>query len=368
MNIFAFLNSYTEGLSGGDACFINNAKYLNRKDNLTIVTSALGKILCQNNRIRANYLITSQEKRFSNVMFTYFIRTLKTLLINIPLDNSILYSSSDFLPDVLAPYIQKIFHKKHIWVQKIFHLIPKNRVIPSLFQRLCFLFIKSADIIIVDNAKLKSDLENNYGLSSGKIFVIPPGVDISYFKKIKKEKKKYDAIFIGQLRESKGIFDIPNIWGNVVKKYPHAKLAIIGKNIGDNQSMLEGKIKEKSLSKNIDLLGFLSTDKTFSLLKSAKCFILPSYEEGFGMVILESLACGTPIVTYDLPVFREYFSGGINVVSVGNTKKFSDKVIDTIGLNRRTNYLDIYNKFDINKLVIKEYRLIKNIYEKKTTS
>jgi glycosyltransferase involved in cell wall biosynthesis len=243
-------------------------------------------------------------------------------------------------------------------------LINKERIIPHVFQRLCFRLIKSANLIIVDNQKLKDDLQKYHRLVSVQVEVIAPGVDIESIRKIIKAPKIYDAIFIGQLRLSKGIFDIPKIWEEVIKKIPQANLAIIGKNIGENQSLLEKQISDKHLTNNISVLGFRSTEETFSLLKSAKCFILPSYEEGFGMVVLESLICKTPVIAYDLPVFQEYFPGCVTVSPIGNTTSFSSKVIAKIKLNQKEDYPEIYKKFDIKQLVKREYNLIHHIYEK----
>lgn len=368
MKVLAFLNSYSQGLSGGDACFLNNVKYLGKKAKVTIVTSLLGKELCQREGIHAGFYITSKEKNFSSVILTYIQRTLKALFLKPPSEKTVLYSSSDFFPDVFPAFLFKLINRKHIWIQKVFHLIPKERKIPYLFQQISFLLIKSADLIIVDNSKLKKDLEVQYNFLPEKITVISPGVDVSYLKKIKPNVKKYDAIFIGQLRESKGIFNIPDIWENVVKKYPDAHLAVIGKNIGDNQTHLKKELIKKYLTKNVDILGFLETQKKLSLLKSAKCLILPSYEEGFGMVILESLVCGTPIIAYDLPVFHEHFSGGISVVKIGDTLSFSRKAINIIKTDRREDHCEIYNNYDLNNLVKKEYQLINNYYEKKSFS
>jgi len=160
MNIFAFLNSYSQGLSGGDACFLNNFKNQNNKEKLCIVTSSLGMSLCKNAGLIATYFITSREKKFSRIISTYVVRTIRALFLKVPPEKSVIYSSSDFIPDVLPAFFIKKYNSKHIWVQKIFHLIPKERLIPHIFQLLSFQLIKSSNIIIVDNSKLKEDLQN----------------------------------------------------------------------------------------------------------------------------------------------------------------------------------------------------------------
>src|SRR5690606_5524237 len=106
-----------------------------------------------------------------------------------------------------------------------------------------------------------------------------------------------------RLHSSKGIFDLIYIWEQVVKKMPEATLGIIG--TGDNKTILrlQKLIKNKKLTNNIVLCGFLPNETAYSIIKGSTVFLFPSHEEGFGMVVGEVLALGVPTVTYDLPVF-----------------------------------------------------------------
>ncbi|MCK5491487.1 MAG: hypothetical protein KAJ14_00050, partial [Candidatus Omnitrophica bacterium] len=131
-SIIAFMNAYTQGNSGGDACFIEIVKRLGEYKKI-VVTSVMGRELCQTKGLQAEYCITTREKFFANVIFTYLIRLFKALFIKIMInEGDIIYSTSDFLPDVLPSLWQKSRGKNGKWVQKIYHLIPEDRVIPCL--------------------------------------------------------------------------------------------------------------------------------------------------------------------------------------------------------------------------------------------
>lgn len=366
---YSFLNSFSQGLSGSDACFLNVASQLSALPiRHTIVTSALGKTLCQTKLIKANFIVTSNEKKFTNVYWAYWQRIIQTMFLPLPKNNCILYSTSDILPDVLPAFFSKLTSAKRFWVQKIFHIIPVSRKVPHLMQLLSFKLIKnSADLIIVDNAKLKRQLVNAHQFPVKKIIVIPPGVDVSLIKSIKKSKQKLDALFVGQFRQSKGIFDLIKIWPLVLVNYPKASLTIIGQDVFKNQEKLQKLVNKNHLRSRIKLLGFVSEKKKYALMKSCRLLVLPSYEEGFGMVVLEAMVCGKTTIAYDLPVFKEHFSRQVVTVPLGDTTAFANKVAEFISRPSppASTFKTIYAKFDILKLVNKEINLINSIYEKK---
>lgn len=345
----AFLNSYTQGKSGGDICFIEIAKRL-KKFNKIIVTSLLGKKLCEEAGLEADYIVTTREKKFNNVIITYIRRIFKGLMCNIKSD--LIYATSDFLPDVLPALRIKMKNRYVKWIQKVFHLIPPKRTIPFYAQKASHFFIKYfADLIIVDNTLLKKDLEK-MGFNPTHIIVNPPGINSEYFYNIKpSEDIKYDGVFLARLHPSKGIYDLIKIWEYVCKILPKAKLAVIGH--GDNRTKrcLKQRIEGEGLKENIDILGHLPDSEAFGIVKSSRLFIFPSYEEGFGIVIAEAMACGLPVVVYDLPVYKEYFEKGIVRIPIGNTEVFAKAIMDLLRnldmyLNLKGEAIEVCKKFN----------------------
>jgi len=326
--IVAFMNAYTQGNSGGDACFIEIAKRVGEYKKI-VVTSSLGKQLCQSKGLQAEFLITTSEKFFSNVIFTYLVRLLRALFLRIELNKGdIIYGTSDFLPDVLPALLQKMRGKNGKWVQKIYHLIPAKRIIPYLAQRISFFFIRRyADVIIIDNSFLKQDLiESDF--NGNKIFVNHLGTDLKYFQEIKKDPKAlYDAVFLGRMHASKGIFDIIKIAKSIILQKPEFKMAVIG---GGNHKIAEifkEQIKKEGLDKNIFTLGYLEDEEAFSILKNSIVFLFPSHEEGFGIAAVEAMACGLPVIAWNLPVFKEVFPLGMIQLPIGEISLFAEAVL-----------------------------------------
>lgn len=330
--LIAFMNSYSQGKSGGDMVFIEVAKRLKDYDKV-IITSLLGKELCQKSSLRGEYLITTKEGEFRNVIWTYLKRIVKAFFLQLKIEEEdVLLGTSDFLPDVIPIFWLKIKNKKTKWIQHIFHLIPSSRKIPFYSQRISLFFIKHwADKVVVDNSLLKDDLVDKFGFKSQKIVVNYPGINLKYLKSIKSPKNKIcDAVFMAQLRPSKGIFDLIKIWKLVCQERPGAKLGIIGKGEREIVRKFRAEIEAVDLRKNVDLLGYLEDDRAFATIKASKIFVFPSHEEGFGIAPLEAQACGLPVVAWNLPAFEEVFPEGMIKVKTGNIEKFASKVMELI--------------------------------------
>jgi len=365
-SLIAFMNSYTHGISGGDACFIELAKRL-KQYNKIVVTSLLGKKLCETKELKADYLVTTKEQNFKNVLFIYLNRIIKALLLRIEVcKGDILYATSDFLPDVLPAFYQKIKNKNAYWVQKIFHLIPSKRIIPYLAQKISFLFVRHfADLIIVDNSILRRDLIL-HGFPKEKVVVNHLGINIKYFQNLTVSSKIfYDAVFLGRLHPSKGIFDLIKIWKIIIKIKPKLKLAVIGSGDSKIIEKFKKQITNGGLQDNIVLLGHLLDDEAFSILKGSRIFVFPSHEEGWGIAICEAMACGLPVVAYDLPAYRNVFKKGIIVSPMGDFIAYVFNVIKLLNdkqlrIQLAKEAMEQSLKYDIQNTAKSEIELILN--------
>jgi len=93
------------------------------------------------------------------------------------------------------------------------------------------------------------------------------------------------------------------------KDYPKIKCKIIGD--GPEKKKLAKLTKQLGLNKNIEFLGFVKNhDDVIKTIKSSHLLIHPGTVEGFGITLLESMACGVPYVCSDIEVFKEITSNG----------------------------------------------------------
>ena len=346
--VFLF-NSFIT-LSGGDVRLIEVAKRI-RSFNKIVITSPKGKQICERGGLDAKYLLTAKktDRVVKNIFLAYFIRIIDALFLKIRLKGqNVLYSSSDFLPDVLPAFVMKNTNNNFIWVQEIYHLIPPpaqrdgsffTNLISFMTQRISLGLIKQdADFIFVLNTLIRTQLKK-LGFSENKIYVTGAGINLDTIDHVPRaEGTGYDACFLGRLHKAKGIFDLIEIWKFVVSKKKDAKLAIIYVGPKDLELAMMSKIKEDQLNLNVFMLP-LTGNSALGVVKSSKVFTFPSHEEGWGIAIAEAMACGLPVVAYDLPVYREIFPQGIVTVPLNNIKRFSEETLNLLENNERRNIL-----------------------------
>jgi glycosyltransferase involved in cell wall biosynthesis len=198
------------------------------------------------------------------------------------------------------------------------------------FYLTLFLLKKTDALIAVSNFTAKA-LRNN-GVSESKISVSGNAIDFDFINGIEpyEEEKIFDGVFVGRISKEKGIFDLVEIWKKVVRNRKNAKLLVIGS--GVELVALKEKIAAAGLEENFLIRGLCSDIELYSLLKTSRVFIFPSLFEGWGIAVAEALACGLPVVAYDIPALKEVFGSCTNVflVSVGDIERMTQKVLELL--------------------------------------
>ncbi len=147
--------------------------------------------------------------------------------------------------------------------------------------------------------------------------VIPNGVDTSAFRNIAKDDARklmgFDDspsfLYVGRLVSKKGLFTLLLAFRNVKKEIPDARLRIAGK--GKLKSVLKSMSKAMRMEDSVEFLGYVPDNKMNALFSSADIFVLPSsFGESFGIVLLESMASGTPVIGTQVGGIDEILGGG----------------------------------------------------------
>ena len=106
-----------------------------------------------------------------------------------------------------------------------------------------------------------------------------------------------NIISIGRLAVEKGFYDLIDVFKEVYTKYPNWKLNIIGD--GNEMTPLKNKIKELGMEHNVILHGFSSREYINHMLENSSIYVMTSFEESFGIVLLEAQSFGIPCVAFD---------------------------------------------------------------------
>jgi glycosyltransferase involved in cell wall biosynthesis len=209
------------------------------------------------------------------------------------------------------------------------------------FAAMLALVKRSSMCITVSNATA-TFLEKN-GISKQRICVSGNGVDLNQIKRIPARSKVYDGIFVGRISRDKGVFDLVRIWKHVMRQKHDAKLVLVGN--GPDFSRLKDVIGSNDMSSNILLKGSCTDTELYSLMKASRIFLFPSRFEGWGLAVGEALACGLPVICYDIPALRETFGECRSVffVPLGDISSFF-KVYESVFTHRDLNTLDMISE------------------------
>ncbi len=241
--------------------------------------------------------------------------------------------ASGHLPfDVVPAMILGIRYKAK-WVLYVFHLIQMQVRQPSLRNAIArlaenlalFLTRRSAALVITDNAMVRDQLAQ-LGIQSDRIRVSPLGIPLGDIRSAPSAPIQYQAVFFGRLVEHKGVFDLVDVWQRVVVEMPQAKLLVIGD--GPARSSLAQRFEETKLDGNVEFAGLVNPlRRVYELLKQCRLCLHPSHEEGWGISVCEAMACGLPVVAYDLPAYQSVFRQGMLTAPLGNRPGLAQHVV-----------------------------------------
>lgn len=339
--LYIFQNSFYARkvrVSGGDTRLVNIIKKnLHRIDQKSrIFVSREGYEFDRRSGLKLGFSISPLLFDFLGIYICYALRTMWLIFKLFFMDrrNVIFYSSSDFFPDTLAPFLFKA--KNNMWVQIIHHLyLPPSRrkgnrlrnLIGYLAQKGSLFLIKSkADKVVVVDPLLK-DVLPALGVNREKIVVSSNGINYDYFKNLGEENKNFAASFLGRLTPAKGAFDLVPIWSKVVEKRPAAKLLIVGGSDPAVKKRVENSIAACKLKNNVELVGYQEDGLAFKMLKQSRLFIFPSHEEGWGIAIAEAMASKLLPVCWDLEKYRSIFGNNIVRIKEGDIDSFGKSIL-----------------------------------------
>jgi len=286
----------------------------------------------------------------SKFKFTFYciFRNLQSLFKIKKFKNyDVFYSPSSVLDLAILPFFTKIFYPKIIWTTVFDNIVPITdpgnkitRFMAWLFFQISLILIRRADLIFVISPELRQFLIKKH-FNKNKIIITGNGIETDLIKKSKKKKYLYDALFIGRINETKGIFDMLQVLKQVKKKYPKFTLAIMGDGDEITKNKFKKQIKLMNLEINIKFLGYISGVEKFNIIKSSRCFwfLSVSQSESFGIALMEAVSCGIPAFTYNLPVFKKIYQNQevifsplhqTNIVAQKNIKLFQSKKFNNL--------------------------------------
>jgi D-inositol-3-phosphate glycosyltransferase len=284
------------------------------------------QIVVMAEKARLIHLRAGQEEEIHKLVLYSYLPDFACNLENFRKNNGLQYDlvfSHYWLSGWVGEYLQQWWHVPHVIM---FHTLGavKNAIgigedEPELRLVMETDAAKNCHHIIATTERDKDELIRRYGTSPGKISVLPCGVNLGLFQPVDKEIAKRQLglvddkiiLFVGRIEPLKGVEQLLRAMP-YLQNIQGLRLVIIG---GDEHSQPEIEILQK-LSRELhiqDLITFRGLIKHEQLpyfYSAADACIVPSYYESFGLVALESLACGTPVVATDVGNLRNIIRQG----------------------------------------------------------
>ncbi len=200
------------------------------------------------------------------------------------------------------------------------------------------LTLKIVGHLVTGTQSLGDFYHQTFGISKKKIIILPNEIDLNRFNPKNYDRKqmrerlgfKEDeriVLFVHRIAERKGAHYIPEIVRQVANAIPDVKFVIAGE--GPYFETLKKRISSDGLDSRVVLLGWVPNRRIMELYAVADVFMMPSEEEGFPRVLLESMAMGVPFVATDVGGVRDICTDYQKefIVRVGDNSNFSKKVI-----------------------------------------
>ena len=168
---------------------------------------------------------------------------------------------------------------------------------------------KATLIVTISNYSLEN-IQKYYRVHKSKVRIVPNGVDVERFKPTvnSESRRRFGlgdepvVLFVGSLIPRKGLPFLVEAAKKIVKQQANTKFLIVGE--GPLKSQLTDSLKAANLLGNFSFLGNFKDEVLTDVYSCADVFVLPSIQEGQGIVLLEAQAAGKPVVAFDV--------GGIN--------------------------------------------------------
>ena len=195
-----------------------------------------------------------------------------------------------FICFIIAKYIfqKKVIYHIHGAEYHLFYSC-SNGFIKSLIK----LFINNTDCIICLSIAWKNFFESNF--NPNKIEIVPNIIDYPSLSSIEREKSILTFLFLGIIGNRKGVFDLLEVISANKDKYSGKIKLVIGGN-GETDRLTQ-IIKEHNLKDLIEFVGWITKEEKNAWLQRADIYILPSYNEGLPISILEAMSYGKAIIS-----------------------------------------------------------------------
>ena len=154
-----------------------------------------------------------------------------------------------------------------------------------------------ADAVIVSSQYAAGEVTRELQLTPGRVHVCPPGQP-SWAADVRQRRSDPadHILFMGTLSLRKNVGTLLAAYARLREQVPDAPRLVLAGHRTAASARWEARCEQPPLKGHVELTGYVTTAQRIELYARARLLVLPSYEEGFGLPVLEAMACGVPVV------------------------------------------------------------------------
>jgi alpha-1,3-rhamnosyl/mannosyltransferase len=157
-----------------------------------------------------------------------------------------------------------------------------------------------ADAVIVSSQYAAGEVTRELQLAPDRVHVCPPGAP-SWSAEVRQRRQSPSAafdhiLFMGTLSLRKNVGTLLEAYVRLREQVPDAPRLVLAGHATPASARWEARCQQPPLKTHVEITGYVTTEQRIALYEGARMLVLPSYEEGFGLPVLEAMACGVPVV------------------------------------------------------------------------
>lgn len=202
--------------------------------------------------------------------------------------------------------------------------------------------VQVAEAIIINSRSLREEIDKHLDVEPGKLRLIPEAVDHDLFKpgdadEARAHVKSYGVtrpfvLFVSSLWPYKNCDGLLRAWASARAALGDMQLVIIGAGRDEKYSdSLPALARELGIAADVIFTGGIPLADTVPFYRAAELFVYPSFNETFGLPILEAMACGCPVVTSDVTAMPETAGGAAMLSDPTDPASIAKAIIEAAG-------------------------------------
>ena len=208
----------------------------------------------------------------------------------------------------------------------------------TLLKRAYFAVVEKKNLQSAQALHFTSETERNeadwHGVDfSARAYVIPPPSLAMNARAAQRDGRNGGSkvLFMGRINPIKNLESLLDAWLFVRRAMPGALLELAGDGDPDYVAALQRRASMNGIASSVAFRGFVSKEKKDRLLSSASLLVLPSHHENFGVVVLEALEAGVPVVVSPEVHLADFVkTEGVGKVAVANPAILADAILSVL--------------------------------------